>query len=107
MNTQTDKKSHEEGKDGHTSEEVMKLRLVNQLYQMYEHHFTGNEEDAWIIVSGIFEGYSRNNFLQQINELTDNQVEEMFMFYVYHKLKEKMEEEGIGYVHNEDDQLLH
>ncbi len=83
------------------------MKLVDQLYQMYEYHFTGDEEDAWIIVRGIFDEYDRQDFIEHIKELNDREVEEMFMFYVYHKLREKIDHEGIGYIHNNDDQLFH
>ncbi|WP_096198974.1 DUF6154 family protein [Bacillus sp. FJAT-45350] len=79
------------------------MKLVDEIYQMYEHHFTGDEEDAWLVVAGIIEEFDRDDFMNQIDALSDTHLTEMFALYVYEKLREKMAREGLGYTRNVDD----
>ncbi|MBU8908356.1 DUF6154 family protein [Desertibacillus haloalkaliphilus] len=79
------------------------MELVNKLFKMYQNHFTGDEEDAFIIVSGLVEEFEREDFFEYINSMSDDDIHDMFRLFLYAKLRDKMADEGIGYNRMEND----
>ncbi|MDE5414411.1 MAG: DUF6154 family protein [Bacillaceae bacterium] len=82
----------------------MDMKFVDDLYEMYKNHLTGDEEDAYIIVDGILQEISKEDVKKLIDELSDNERFEMFGMYLYETFRLKVAQEGIGETLNEDDQ---
>ncbi|MGO4888491.1 DUF6154 family protein [Anaerobacillus sp. MEB173] len=79
------------------------MKLINELFQLYRHHFTGDEEDAAVIVYGILQDYDQEDLIDLVKEMDVEQQFEMVSVYLTIKLKEKMDEEGIGQTTMEDE----
>lgn len=84
------------------------MKMIDELFDMYKDHLTGDEEDVLIIIYGILDGYNNENLMNLIQELKAEEKFEMVALFLYEKLRLKMAVEGIGHIGNRDDQgLLH
>ncbi|WP_078555293.1 DUF6154 family protein [Bacillus alkalicellulosilyticus] len=62
------------------------MKFAEELYRLYENDIQGNE-DALLVVSAILEDYERSDILAEIKGMSDDEVMEMFMLYIYEKLR--------------------
>lgn len=86
------------------------MKFIDQLYELYKNHLTGDEEDLFAIIRGVFQDHSREDFLKLACELSDEQVEEMVTFYFLELFRRKIEREGLGHSDLDDSgegRLLH
>jgi len=84
--------------------------MIDEVFEMYKDHLTGDEEDVLIIIYGILDGFKKEDLNKLIRDLKGEEKFEMVALYLYEKLRMKMAEEGIGVNENQDDQnqgLLH
>ncbi|MFV9511602.1 DUF6154 family protein [Tepidibacillus sp. LV47] len=72
------------------------MKFVNELYQMYRNHLTGDEEDAVVLVLHILQEHSKEDILKVIHEMEEDEVIQMFAMYLIESLKFKMAQEGVG-----------
>ncbi len=72
------------------------MKLIDELYEMYRHKLTGDEEDADILAFSVLEQLDREDLLQLIEELSDQELYNLVGFYMIENLKAKMAREGIG-----------
>ncbi|WP_209123787.1 DUF6154 family protein [Alkalihalobacillus sp. BA299] len=80
------------------------MKFIDDLFAMYKNHLTGDEEDAFIIISGILQEFNIGDIEKLIKELSDEERFEMFGLYVYERFRLKVAQEGVGDTNNEDDQ---
>ncbi|WP_339061169.1 DUF6154 family protein [Tepidibacillus marianensis] len=73
------------------------MRFLNDLYEMYRTHLTGEEEDAVAIVLHILQDHSKEDILNMIQEMEEDEVIQMFAMYLIESLKFKMAQEGVGH----------
>jgi len=73
------------------------MRFLNELYEMYRSHLTGEEEDAVAIVLHILQDHSKEDLLKMIQEMDEEEVIQMFAMYLIESLKFKMAQEGVGH----------
>jgi hypothetical protein len=86
------------------------MKFIDELYNMYRGHLTGDEEDLDGIVMGILAGHNRLDLENFIKELDDESLYEMISIYLRVVLLKKEAEEGIGennLGHNDNGGLLH
>jgi hypothetical protein len=74
------------------------MKFVDKVYDLYKDRLTGDEEDAYIIMQGIFEEFDRKDFVKIVQELPDPNIEEMVTYYMIELLRRKLGEEGVGHV---------
>ena len=74
------------------------MKFVDELFQMYRHHLTGDEEDTYAIVLGVLEDFERNDLEALIEQLSDEECFEMVTSYIFELFRRKVAEEGIGQV---------
>ena len=72
------------------------MKLADDLFHLYKHQLVGDEEDAMILAGGTLEGMEREHYLDLIAQLSDEELFEMFGYYLVYKLRLKMQEEGLG-----------
>lgn len=72
------------------------MKLVDDLFQMYRNHLTGDEEDAPAIVMSVLEDFNRKDLLKLIKEMKEHELYQMVGLYMVENLKYKMAREGIG-----------
>ncbi len=71
------------------------MKLVDELYEMYKHHFTGDEEDVDIIAFSVLEQLNRKNMLNLLSELEDQELYDLLGLYLIEGLKGKLAKEGL------------
>jgi hypothetical protein len=71
------------------------LKLVDELYEMYKHHFTGDEEDVDIIAFSVLEQLNRKNLFNLLSELEDQELYDLVGLYLIEGLKGKLAKEGL------------
>lgn len=71
-------------------------KLIDDLYNMYSHILTGDEEDADIIIFSVLEALKRKDILELIEEMHEQELYSMVGIYLLEKFKNKMAEEGVG-----------
>jgi hypothetical protein len=84
--------------------------MIDDVYEMYRNHLTGDEEDILIIIYGVLDGFKTEDLVKLFQDLNHEEKFEMTVLYLYEKLRLKMAEEGIGHIGNGDDQgnnILH
>lgn len=92
------------------TKEVFILKIIDDVFEMYRNHLTGDEEDIFVIIYGILDGMKTSDLEKVFLELNGEEKFEMVALYLYEKLRLKMSEEGIGHIGNDDDQgtsILH
>ncbi|GAE24983.1 hypothetical protein JCM9140_951 [Halalkalibacter wakoensis JCM 9140] len=80
------------------------MKFVDELYDLYKNHLTGDEEDALIIINGILHDFDDRDIKKLIDGMPDQERFEMLALYLYEKFRIKVAEEGIGQTRNKDDQ---
>ncbi|MFZ3589350.1 DUF6154 family protein [Bacillus sp. DJP31] len=71
------------------------MKLVDELYEMYKHHFTGDEEDVDIIAFSVLEQLNRKNMFNLLSELEDQELYDLMGLYLIEGLKGKLAKEGL------------
>lgn len=72
------------------------MKLIDDLYKMYSHILTGDEEDADIIVFSILEALNRKDILELIEDMSEQELYSMVGIYMIEKFKSKMAQDGMG-----------
>lgn len=80
------------------------MKRIDEMFEMYKNHLTGDEEDLLVIIYGMLENYKVEDLNSFFKELDKEEKFEMITLYLYEKLRLKMAREGIGQTGNEDDQ---
>lgn len=73
------------------------MKLIDDLYETYKNKLTGDEEDADILAFSVLEQLNRNDVLDLISELSNQELYDLVGFYMIEKLKAKMARDGIGH----------
>ncbi|WP_221563544.1 DUF6154 family protein [Alkalihalobacillus sp. TS-13] len=74
------------------------MKLVDEIYDTFKYHFSADEEDMYPIVYGLMEAKSREEILEQLEELSNEELNEMVTLFILEQLQRKLAEEGIGRV---------
>ena len=72
------------------------MKFIDELYEMYRHKLTGDEEDADILAFSVLEQLNRDDMITLIEELSDQELYNLVGFYMIEKLKAKMAREEFG-----------
>ncbi|KHF40005.1 DUF6154 family protein [Halalkalibacter okhensis] len=80
------------------------MKFVDELFELYKNHLTGDEEDALIIINGILHDFNDRDIKHLVDTMPDQERFEMLALYLYEKFRIKVAEEGIGQTGNADDQ---
>ncbi|MGA9175036.1 MAG: DUF6154 family protein [Thermoactinomyces sp.] len=70
------------------------MSFVDEVYSLYRDQLNDDEEDAVAIVLSILEDQSRENVLQLIDEMSDDEIMQMLGVYLVEMLKMKMVQDG-------------
>ncbi|MGP4081391.1 DUF6154 family protein [Pseudalkalibacillus sp. R45] len=74
------------------------MKLVDEIYNTFKYHFSADEEDMYPIVYGLMEAKSREEIFEQLEELSNEELNEMVTLFILEQLQRKLAEEGIGRV---------
>ncbi len=66
------------------------MKLVDDLFNRYRYHLSGDEEDANIITFAVLEQMDREDLLELIEEMDEQELYDMVGLYMLETLKQKM-----------------
>lgn len=72
------------------------MRFVDEIYEMYRNHLTGDEEDAVALVLNLLQEHEKSDLLKMIDKMEDHEVFQMVAMYLIEMLKAKMAQEELG-----------
>ena len=80
------------------------MKFIEDLYELYKNHLTGDEEDVIHIIEGVLKDFRKEDVDDFFNELEVKDKYEMLGVFLYEKFRLKVVEEGVGETLNQDDQ---
>ncbi|MEH7379644.1 DUF6154 family protein [Bacillus sp. JJ1533] len=72
------------------------MKIIDEIYEMYRDKLTGDEEDADIIAFSVLEQFAREDLIDLLSDLSDQELRNLVGFYMIENLKAKMARDGIG-----------
>jgi hypothetical protein len=76
--------------------EVVLMKFINELYELYKDQLVGDEEDAVALVLYALQDHEREDLVKFIEKMNNEEIYQMLGNFLIEKLKDKMAEEGIG-----------
>jgi hypothetical protein len=70
------------------------MRFVDEVYSLYRDQLSDDEDDAVSLVLHLLEDHTRQDVLNLIEEMSDDEVLQMVAIYLVEMLKAKMAQEG-------------
>jgi hypothetical protein len=72
------------------------MKLIDELYEMYRHKLTGDEEDIDMLAFAFLEEMSREDLLHIIKEMDTQELYDLMGLYLIESLKGKFAQEEFG-----------
>lgn len=72
------------------------MKLIDELYELYRDKLTGDDEDIDILAFAVLEELNRDDLLQLINEMSDEELYSLMGLYIMENLRGKFAKEGVG-----------
>lgn len=72
------------------------MKFIDDLYNLYRDHLTGDEEDAVAIVLGVLQEHDEEDLLNLIKEMDEDEVFHMLSMFLVEMMRQKMAAEGVG-----------
>ncbi|WP_445489334.1 DUF6154 family protein [Niallia sp. 03133] len=69
------------------------MKLVDELYNLYKHKLTGDEEDIDMLAFAFLEEMTREDLLHIIQELNEQELNDLMGLYLIESLKGKFARE--------------
>ncbi|GEC91803.1 DUF6154 family protein [Brevibacillus brevis] len=66
------------------------MRFIDEVYKLYKGHFNGDEEDITAIVVGILAEQSRDDLLDLVKEMDEEELFHMLATYMIEVMKRKV-----------------
>ena len=75
---------------------LTRMKFIDDLYNLYRDHLTGDEEDAIAIVVGILQEHDEEDMLNLIKQMDELEVFQMLSMFLVEMMRRKMAQEGVG-----------
>ena len=72
------------------------MKFIDDLYNLYRDHLTGDEEDAIAIVVGILQEHDEEDMLNLIKQMDELEVFQMLSMFLVEMMRRKMAKEGVS-----------
>ncbi|KKK36219.1 hypothetical protein WQ57_20630 [Mesobacillus campisalis] len=72
------------------------MKLIDELYEMYRHKLTGDEEDIDMLAFAFLEEMSREDLLHIIKDMDKQELYDLMGIYLIESLKGKFAQEEYG-----------
>jgi hypothetical protein len=72
------------------------MKFIDDLYNLYRDHLTGDEEDAVAIVIGVLQELDQEELLKLANDMNEDELFHMLSLYLIEMMRKKMAQEGVG-----------
>ncbi|MED1781833.1 DUF6154 family protein [Brevibacillus fortis] len=66
------------------------MRFIDEVYELYKGHFNGDEEDITAVVVGILDEQSRDDLLDLVEEMDEEELFHMLATYMIEVMKRKV-----------------
>ncbi|MFF0828992.1 DUF6154 family protein [Brevibacillus sp. NPDC003359] len=66
------------------------MRFIDEVYELYKGHFNGDEEDITAVVVGILAEQSRDDLLDLVEEMDEEELFHMLATYMIEVMKRKV-----------------
>jgi hypothetical protein len=70
------------------------MKIIDELYELYRHKLTGDEEDIDMLAFAFLEEMSRDDLLSIIQELDNQELYDLMGLYLIESLKGKFASEN-------------
>jgi hypothetical protein len=79
------------------------MKFVDELYDFYKKRLTADDEDIEILVSSIMQELSKQDMLNILSELNQQELYQITGTYIAYKLREKLvQDQQLGSIHDKD-----
>lgn len=79
------------------------MKFVDELYDFYRKKLTADDEDIEILVSSIMQELSKQDMLNILSELNQQELYQITGTYIAYKLREKLvQDQQLGSIHDKD-----
>ncbi|AWI13230.1 MULTISPECIES: DUF6154 family protein [Bacillaceae] len=79
------------------------MKFVDELYDFYKKKLTADDEDIEILVSSIMQELSKQDMLNILSELNQQELYQITGTYIAYKLREKLvQDQQLGSIHDKD-----
>jgi hypothetical protein len=72
------------------------LKFIDDLYNLYRDHLTGDDEDAVALVLGVLQEQEHEDMLKLVTDMGEDDLFAMLSYYLIELMRQKMAEEGVG-----------
>lgn len=72
------------------------MKFIDDLYNLYRDHLTGDEEDAIALVLGVLQDQDREDMLNLVQDMNEEEVFQMLSMFLIELMRQKMATEGVG-----------
>ncbi|RXT05725.1 DUF6154 family protein [Ammoniphilus sp. CFH 90114] len=72
------------------------MKFIDDLYNLYRDHLTGDDEDAIAIVLGVLQEQDREDMLKLISDMNEEEIFHMLSMFLIELMRHKMATEGVG-----------
>lgn len=71
------------------------MKLIEDLYNLYRNKLTGDEEDIDMLAFAVLEQLDRQEILDLLHEMDDQELNNLMGLYIIESLKGKFAREGL------------
>ncbi len=72
------------------------MKFIDDLYNLYRDHLTGDDEDAIALVLGVLQEQDREDLLNLVQDMNEDEVFQMLSMFLIELMRQKMATEGVG-----------
>lgn len=72
------------------------MKFIDDLYNLYRDHLTGDDEDAIALVLGVLQEQDREDMLNLVQDMNEEEVFQMLSMFLIELMRQKMATEGVG-----------
>ena len=72
------------------------MKFIDDLYNLYRDHLTGDDEDAVALVLGVLQEQDHEDLLKLVTDMDEDELFAMVSYYLIELMRQKMAEEGVG-----------
>ncbi|WP_425490342.1 DUF6154 family protein [Heyndrickxia vini] len=86
---------------------MINVRLVDELFEIYQNRLTGDDEDIDIIAYAVLEESDRNDLMKIVEDMNDEEIQYFISLYLIESLKNKFASHTTDLTHRTKSKFLH
>ncbi|WP_170008007.1 DUF6154 family protein [Bacillus fonticola] len=73
------------------------MKLIEEIYEEYKGKLTGDDEDIDALTFGVLQAMTRQDILELLEELSNEELKGLFGLYVMESLRSRFADDGAFY----------